>query len=114
MEVQGAISPKQLRDPCCYCHQHKDRARPLKGDWKRALSLTDSRALYKCLENIPGCQFVSQIQSTLGLRLPFLSAAPKSLCMQSPLQLPLLLAGMGSPGRQTSGAARQLGWPWLR
>lgn len=82
MEVQGTISPKQFRIPCCYCH--KDRVRPLKRDWKEVLSSTDSRALYKCLENIPECQFDSQIQSTSGLLLPFLSAAPKPLCMLRP------------------------------
>lgn len=82
MEVQGIISPKQFRDPCCYCH--KGRVRPLKRDWKKALSSTDSRALYKCLENIPWCQFDSQIQSTSGLLLPFLSAVPKCLCMPRP------------------------------
>lgn len=82
MEVQGTISPKQFRDPCCYCH--KDRIRPLKRDWKKVLSLTDSRALYKCLANIPECQFDSHIQSTSGLLLPFLSAVPKSLCMLRP------------------------------
>lgn len=82
MEMQATISPKQFRDPCCYCH--KDRARLLKRDWKKALSSTDSRALHKCLENIPECQFDSQIQSASGLLLPFLSAVPKSLCMLSP------------------------------
>lgn len=74
MEVQGTILPKQFRDPCCYCH--KDRVRPLKKDWKKTLSLTDSRELYKCLENISECQFDSQMQSTSGLLLPFLSAVP--------------------------------------
>lgn len=82
MEVQGTISPKQFRDPCCYCH--KDRVRPLERNWKKAISSTDSKALYKCLENIPECQFDSQIQSTLGLLLPFLSAVPKFLCMLRP------------------------------
>lgn len=74
MEVQGTILPKQFRDPCCYCH--KDRVRPLKKDWKKTLSLTDSREFYKCLENISECQFDSQMQSTSGLLLPFLSAVP--------------------------------------
>jgi len=66
MEVQGAISLKQLRDPCCSCHQHKDGARPLKWEWKKALSSIDSRALYKCLENVPGCQLASQLPCSVG------------------------------------------------
>lgn len=112
MEVQGAISPKQLRDPCCYCHQHKDRTRPLKRDWKKALSLTDSRALYRCLENIPGCQSVSGMVH-LGFAAPLPQCSSQTALQAESLQMPLLLAGMGSPGRQTSGATWQLGWPWL-